>query len=152
MSWDVAALRDALQLLADRIGYGGWKEIGETAGLHPSGVGRIAKGETVPSVETWRKLYRAFPRDIPPPWAEKDAVKDSSEGYVADYRRHPAMKRSRELSWIMTALAEADQKLLDEIRLRIESDLEKKRLADEIRTLRGMLQQPDCESAMGKDR
>jgi transcriptional regulator with XRE-family HTH domain len=151
MSWDVAALRNALQRLADRIGYGGWKEIGEAAGLHPSGVGRIAKGETTPSVETWRKLYNAFPKDLPPPWTNGESTGDAAPEYNAILNRQSPYRRTRELSWIMAALAEADQRLLDEIKLRIESDLEKKRMMEELRTLRGIVNQSKCEPAMGEN-
>jgi len=145
MSWDVAALRKSLLKLADRLGYGGWKEIGEAAGLHPSGVGRVAKGETVPTYDSWKKLYEAFPNDIPPPWMTTE-LNEGPPGYEPER----ISQRKPKIVWIVEKLSACeDSRLVDDIQRRIEEAIEKKQMMEELRTLRGMVKQSQCETAMG---
>ena len=56
--------------LAQKIGWGGYSEIGRKSGLNPVSVGKIAKNEVKPELESWEKLYDAFPTEIPPPQYE----------------------------------------------------------------------------------
>ena len=58
-------MRDALIRLFDK----GLekKQIADPAGIHPSNISRIARGQQRATHETWVALHLAHPSDIPPP-------------------------------------------------------------------------------------
>ena len=60
-------LVDALNVLLDKLGYGGPSRIQKATQKRSISISRIARGESKPSLETWEAIYKAFPQDIPPP-------------------------------------------------------------------------------------
>ncbi|MEW6264932.1 MAG: S24 family peptidase [Thermodesulfobacteriota bacterium] len=51
-------------------GRGAWAELGRASGLSPVTIGKIARAEVQPTLDSWNKLHRAAPKEIRPPLFE----------------------------------------------------------------------------------
>lgn len=65
LNLNVDILVEALQQYQRDHGRGALAELHKISGIH--NIGRIARGETTPTLDTWLQLYLSAREDVPPP-------------------------------------------------------------------------------------
>lgn len=74
-------LRSALLDYKEKNGRHAWGKISKLSGVHRTGIARIASGMQEPTIETWYKIHKALPEEIPEPSIE-DNLKENKLKYM----------------------------------------------------------------------
>jgi len=90
MGLDTPSLAQALRRFKERHGRGAWARMASVTGLSDPTIGRIAREEVRPTLDSWEKIYRAYPDEIPAPrfttdlTAENDPNAEAAARLVVD--------------------------------------------------------------------
>lgn len=88
MGYDLTWVGERLLALKNRVG--SWAALGRMVGTTGYALSRNSRGEVEMSTDTWEKLYKAFPLDIPPPpWSRLDSNIPNRTVEYLDFRFKP---------------------------------------------------------------
>ncbi len=124
---NVDILTNAIQNFKDKQGWGALETLTAGAKLGGGEVSRILKGTRRVRFETWWKLHKAFPDDIPPPTLTTNEVLTFHDEYKAELIKGPIEnERLRYLrKMYRSARAERDDETMAYFGRKIAEELER---------------------------